>query len=329
MLFLMLPNPLKRLLVALVLMVSFAPTLLAQQDSLYLHNQYSPIKNLGVTVNGNVVETNGNGLIVVDSLRSSDSLRIEAASHDAVSLATSTISNGQKVTLNKHFTWQDLLTPMFYIINGGLWLLLFIIFAETGLFAGFFLPGDSLLFVAGIYSTELAAEFPIHGGGDIVNLLLLWILVSACGILGNMLGYWTGRKVGPAMYHWRENFFFKRKYLYEAHDFFEKHGGLAIIGARFLPLIRTFAPIIAGIVDMSRPKFMFYNIIGSLLWVFSMLFAGHYLQIFILSQFGFDLKSNLEYIVIGIVLVTTAPVVWKLFFNKKNTAAAPESATKQ
>jgi len=325
----MLPNSLKRFFVVLFLMVAVSSGLLAQQDSLYLHNQYSPIKNTGVTVNGNALETNGSGLVVINGLKASDSLRIEAAHHDAVSLATSTVSNGQKISLNKHFTWQDLLTPMFYIINGGLYLLLLIIFAETGLFAGFFLPGDSLLFVAGIYSTELASEFPIHGGGDVVNLLLLWILISACGILGNMVGYWTGRKVGPAMYHWKENFFFKRKYLYEAHDFFEKHGGLAIIGARFLPFIRTFAPIVAGIVDMSRPKFMFYNITGSLLWVFSMLFAGHYLQKFILSQFGFDLKSHLEVIVIGIVLVTTAPVIWKIFFSKKKAATPSDSATKQ
>ncbi|WP_416441429.1 DedA family protein [Phnomibacter sp. MR] len=325
--FLMLLSSLKRLFVALVLMVVCSPALMARQDSLYVVNQYSPVKNTPVTVNGTVMETNGMGLISFDSLPATDSLRFEASHHDALSIATKDISNGLKVSMNKHFTWQDLLTPMFYIINGGLWLLLFIIFAETGLFAGFFLPGDSLLFVAGIYSTELASEFPIHGGGDVVNLLLLWILISACGILGNMLGYWTGRKVGPAMYHWKENFFFKRKYLYEAHDFFEKHGGLAIIGARFLPFIRTFAPIIAGIVDMSRPKFMFYNITGSLLWVFSMLFAGHYLQKFVLSQFGFDLKSHLEVIVIGIVLVTTAPVIWKLFFTKKK-ASAPESATK-
>lgn len=238
------------------------------------------------------------------------------------------------------FHWSQLLQPQFYIENGGLWLLLFVVFAETGLFAGFFLPGDSLLFVAGIYATEikkdntilpgLADQFTkLIGMGHIQNewfeLLILITLIAICGILGNMVGYWTGRKVGPAMYKWNDNVLFKKKYLAEAHDFLEKHGALAIVGARFLPFVRTFAPIVAGIVKMDKAKFMALNILGSFAWVVSMILAGHFLQKWILVQFGFDLKEHLEVIVIGIVLVTTAPVLWKVFFNKKKPATPPEA----
>lgn len=217
------------------------------------------------------------------------------------------------------FHWSQLLQPQFYIEHGGLWLILFVVFAETGLFAGFFLPGDSLLFVAGIYSTNLANEvFPT--GNEITDLIVLLVMISTAGILGNSLGYWFGNKVGPAMYNWKENLLFKRHYLEQAHDFYEKHGGGAIIAARFIPIVRTFAPIVAGIVQMNKSKFFLFNIIGSVSWVFSMLVGGHFLQKWILSEFGFDLKLHLEIIVLAIVLVTTAPVIFKLIFNKKKSA---------
>jgi membrane-associated protein len=209
------------------------------------------------------------------------------------------------------FTWTDLLNPEFYIQNGGLWLFLFVVFAETGLFAGFFLPGDSLLFVAGIYSNELAREF-FDTGNDFLNLLLIVALVVAAGVIGNMVGYWFGAKSGPYLYKREDTFFFKKKHLLAAKDFYEKHGGGAIVFARFLPFIRTFAPIVAGIVKMDRAKFMFYNVIGCVAWAFSMLFAGHYLYKFFLERFGFDIKERLEVIVIGIILVTTAPVIIKV-----------------
>jgi membrane-associated protein len=214
------------------------------------------------------------------------------------------------------FHWSQLLQPQFYIEHGGLWLILFVVFAETGLFVGFFLPGDSLLFVAGIYSSNLANEF-IPTGNEYLDLLFLMLLISAAGIAGNTVGYWFGRKVGPAMYNWKENMLFKRRYLEQAHEFYEKHGGGAIIVARFIPIVRTFAPIVAGIVQMDKKKFVFFNIVGCFAWVFSMLFAGHFLQKWILNQFGFDLKDHLEVIVLGIVLVTTAPVFIKLFTGKK------------
>jgi membrane-associated protein len=215
------------------------------------------------------------------------------------------------------FHWTQLLQPQFYIEHGGLWLILFVVYAETGLFAGFFLPGDSLLFVAGIYSSNIANEF-IPIGNEYLDLLQLIVLISLAGILGNTTGYWFGKKVGPAMYQWKENFFFKKRFLVQAHDFYEKHGGGAIVIARFIPIIRTFAPIVAGIVQMDQKKFSFYNIVGCIAWVSSMLIGGHFLQKWILSQFGFDLKQHLEVIVLGIVFITTAPVIMKLVFNKKD-----------
>ncbi|MEI6585317.1 MAG: VTT domain-containing protein [Sediminibacterium sp.] len=217
------------------------------------------------------------------------------------------------------FHWSQLLQPQFYIEHGGLWLIMFVVFAETGLFAGFFLPGDSLLFVAGIYSTNLANEV-VATGNEYIDLLVILVLIAAAGIAGNATGYWFGRKVGPAMYGWKENLLFKRTYLEQAHEFYEKHGGGAIIVARFIPIIRTFAPIVAGIVQMQKAKFILYNIIGSIAWVFSMLVGGHFLQKWILSQFGFDLKHHLEIIVLGIVLITTAPVIMKLVLNKGKKA---------
>ncbi|MEN9885083.1 MAG: hypothetical protein RLZZ420_2300 [Bacteroidota bacterium] len=212
--------------------------------------------------------------------------------------------------------WKDFLNPEFYIQHGGLWLFLFIVFAETGLFAGFFLPGDSLLFVAGIYSNELAAEL-FQFDNDLINLVLIAILVILSGVLGNMVGYWFGAASGPFLFSRKDTFFFKKKHLFAAKEFYDKHGGGAIVFARFLPIIRTFAPIIAGIVRMERHKFTLYNIIGSISWAVSMLFAGHYLYKFFLNQFGFDLKDRLELIVLGIILVTTAPVIIRLLRKPK------------
>ena len=212
--------------------------------------------------------------------------------------------------------WKDFLNPEFYIQHGGLWLFLFIVFAETGLFAGFFLPGDSLLFVAGIYSNELASEL-FQFDNDLINLALIAILVILSGVLGNMVGYWFGAASGPFLFSRKDTFFFKKKHLFAAKEFYDKHGGGAIVFARFLPIIRTFAPIIAGIVRMERHKFTLYNVIGSISWAVSMLFAGHYLYKFFLNQFGFDLKDRLEFIVLGIILVTTAPVIIRLLRKPK------------
>jgi membrane-associated protein len=219
----------------------------------------------------------------------------------------------------------ELLNPQFYIEHGGLWMILFIVFAETGLFAGFFLPGDALLFVTGIFSSTdkngpgivSSALFETHN--QWADLTILGVMITLAGVAGNFVGYWFGKKSGPFLFHRKDTFFFKKKHLHQAHDFYEKNGGGAIIIARFVPFVRTFAPIVAGIVEMDKKKFAYYNIIGCMLWVGSMLVAGHFLQKWIYKQFDFDLKEHLEIIVIGIVAITTFPVIWKLFFSKNKT----------
>jgi len=235
------------------------------------------------------------------------------------------------------FHWTQLLQPQWYIDNGGLWFVLFIVFAETGLFAGFFLPGDSLLFVTGIYAHEmnekthepgLANQFLRLFGVDNnhsywLDLFVLVTLISIAGILGNALGYWIGKKFGHGMYSWKDRWFFKKKYLHEAHDFYEKHGGRAIVLARFIPIIRTFAPLVAGIVDMNKAKFTYYNIVGCIAWVTSMVLGGFFLQRWILKSYNFDLKEHLEIIVIGIVVVSMLPIFFKLIFGKKKKVDEP------
>lgn len=213
---------------------------------------------------------------------------------------------------------KELLNPQFYIENGGLWMILFIVFAETGLFAGFFLPGDALLFVTGIYSDQLVTAALFPSNNQWVDLGVLWILITSAGILGNFAGYWFGYKSGPFLYERKDTFLFKKKHLIQAHDFYEKNGGGAIIIARFIPFVRTFAPIVAGIVKMDKKKFAFFNVVGCMLWVATMLLGGHFLQRLIEDQFDFDLKQHLEVIVIGIVIITTFPVLWKVF-SKSNS----------
>jgi membrane-associated protein len=192
---------------------------------------------------------------------------------------------------------------------GGLYLVALIIFAETGLFIGFFLPGDSLLFVSGLMIANAKAA---PTTSDPVNLLFWIALISVAGIIGNSVGYWFGRKTGPALFEKRDTFLFKKKHVIQAKEFYERKGGGAIIFARFLPVVRTFAPIIAGVVQMDRKKFFFYNVVGSFAWVASMILAGFFLG-------GIPwVKENFEKIVIGIVVVTTAPVLFKMFFGKKH-----------
>ncbi len=309
-----------QIVLTVVMLLGISQLHAQKQVNVRVFNQYeAPADKF--TVDGVEYATTKDGTITL-TLNATDSVTFAGIEYDAKKYAVADLKEGLTVELHKQFTWKDLLNPMFYIKYGGLWLLLFIIFAETGLLFGFFLPGDSLLFVAGIYSGNLAREFlKIFGLGGVQNewfeLLVLCTLISLAGILGNLVGYWTGRKIGPAMYNWNDNLLFKKRYLHEAHDFYEKHGGGAIVFARFLPFIRTFAPIIAGIVDMDRKKFVFFNVVGCVAWVVSMIFAGHFLQIWVKNQFGIELKDKLELIVIIIIAVTTAPVFWKLIFGKK------------
>ena len=203
------------------------------------------------------------------------------------------------------------------IQNGGLYFLLFVIFAETGLFVGFFLPGDSLLFAAGIYLSNLAEEF--------FNMpYLVIVLVIIASILGNLVGYWFGRKAGPLLYERKESFLFRKKHLVRATEFYHEYGKATIFLAKFLPIIRTFAPIVAGIVKMDRRVFVLYNILGSVAWVCSMMLGGYYLQSWVEAKWGYSLKDHIEAITIAIILVTTLPVLWKLFFSKKKVVPTEE-----
>lgn len=215
-----------------------------------------------------------------------------------------------------------------WIINyGGLYIMLLIVFAETGLFVGFFFPGDSLLFAAGVYTDELVREFlnlpddaKVSFGWAHIAIILMVMLAS---VLGNIVGYWFGKKTGPLLFERRETWIFKRKHLIRAKEFYEKYGKGTIFLAKFLPIVRTFAPIVGGIVKMHWPTFMFYNIIGSLAWVSSMMLGGYFLETWVKRQFNFSLKDHIELIAIGIILVTTLPVLYKLFFAKKPIVPPP------
>lgn len=208
------------------------------------------------------------------------------------------------------------------ITNGGLYFLLFVVFAETGLFVGFFLPGDSLLFAAGIYLENLGKEF--------FGLpYLVIVLVILASVLGNIAGYWFGRKTGPLLYERKETWLFRKKHLLRATEFYHQYGKATIFLAKFLPIIRTFAPIVAGIVKMERPTFIFYNILGSIAWVCSMMLGGYFLQSWVEREFNFSLKDHIEAITIAIILVTTLPVIYKLFFTKKQPATTTDHNTKK
>lgn len=208
------------------------------------------------------------------------------------------------------FDWHSLLQPQWYVAHGGVWIILLIVFAETGLFMGFFLPGDSLLFVAGIMWRDLMAGF--------FNLpfVLIMVLIALAAILGNSVGYWFGQKIGPAMYTWKDRWYFKQKYLQQARIFYEEHGASAIFLARFIPFVRTFAPIVAGIVRMDKKKFSFISTISAFAWVFSMMLAGRYLHQLLLSQFDYDLTDDLEWIVLGIIFISVLPILFKMIQNK-------------
>lgn len=196
--------------------------------------------------------------------------------------------------------------------NGGLFFLLFIVFAETGLFVGFFLPGDSLLFAAGIY----LKKFP-EGFYNLHYMIVVLLLIIA-SVSGNMAGYWFGRKTGPHLYQRTDSWYFKKKHLMRAQEFYDQYGKGTIFLAKFLPIIRTFAPIVGGIVKMEWSTFIMFNILGSMAWVFSMVLGGYFIEAWVLKQFGFSLTDYIEMIAVGIILVTTVPILYKLFFAKKH-----------
>ena len=206
--------------------------------------------------------------------------------------------------------FKDLTNADWINAHGGLYIVAFIIFAETGLFVGFFLPGDSLLFIAGIIMANSLSPF----GNAAVNLIYWITLISIAGVAGNMVGYWFGNKSGHLLMKRPDTLLFKKKHILQAHEFYEKKGNMAIFLARFLPIVRTFAPIVGGMAEMNYKKFIKYNILGCLAWVISMVMAGY-----LLGE-NVWVKNNLEKIVIILVVVTTGPVLFKMFFGRKKAA---------
>lgn len=191
------------------------------------------------------------------------------------------------------------------IINkGGIYLIFFIVFAETGLFFGFFLPGDYLLFLAGIFcATGLLA----------VSIYQLLATLFLAGVLGNYVGYWFGRSTGRMLFDREDSFFFKKRYVYMAEDFFKRYGGMALVFGRFFPIIRTFAPIFAGVAKVGFQKFTLFNMLGSFFWVMLLTLLGFFLGI----KFP-GIVHYMPYIIVGLIVFTATPIVIAYFRSAKN-----------
>lgn len=198
-----------------------------------------------------------------------------------------------------------MLDPIFLITTVGLLGIIFIIFAETGLFFGFFFPGDSLLFTAGILASQ-----------GIFNIYLLITLCIVAAILGDNVGYWSGKKYGRALFERDAGFFFKKKRIKDAEEFYEKHGKYTIIVARFVPIIRTFAPIVAGIGRMKYSVFVFYNIIGGILWVTLMSLLGYFLGSLISNPDKYIIPIALLIIFISFLPILSKFIRGKFKINK-------------
>lgn len=191
---------------------------------------------------------------------------------------------------------MSILDPIFIIKTLGAIGIILIVFAETGLFFGFFFPGDSLLFTAGIFASQ---------GFFGIGVLLVGCIVAA--IIGDTVGYWSGRKYGRRLFDRDDGFFFKKKYLYDAEIFYEKHGKYTIIIARFIPIIRTFAPIVAGIGNMKYSSFFSYNVFGGVVWVTTLLLLGYFL--------GGLIPNPDKYIIpiaFIIIIVSFFPIIFKM-----------------
>lgn len=200
------------------------------------------------------------------------------------------------------------------IHHGGLYMILFILFAESGLFLGFFLPGDSLLFAAGIYLDDLAQTFfnaPFY-------MILLVMALSTT--LGSFVGYYIGEKAGNYLLRKKDSFLFRRKYLDQARGFYNRHGKVTIFLSKFLPVLRTFAPLVGGMVKMPFRVFSFYTITGSFSWVLILGVAGYYLQTLLEQRYHFSLKDHIGYISLIIIIITTLPVLFKIWIGRGKPA---------
>lgn len=193
--------------------------------------------------------------------------------------------------------------PESLIQVGGLTIILLIIFAETGLFFGFFLPGDSLLFIAGLMSETKYLDIPIS--------IMIALLIIAAGS-GSTVGYLTGRWAEKYLTNMKENIFYKKKYLEMTREFYAKYGMMAFVMGRFVPIIRTFVPILSGIVRIDFPKFVFFNFLGAALWIVTMVMAGHWLG----NAFP-QITKHLEIIVVGMILLSMVPIFITWFRHQR------------
>jgi len=191
---------------------------------------------------------------------------------------------------------------------GGLIGLIVVVFAETGLLIGFFLPGDSLLITAGLFAAK----------GDF-NIITLNATLMLAAILGDATGYWIGRHMGQALYNRPDSLLFRKEHLRLTHEFYERHGGKTIILARFMPIVRTFAPVVAGAAEMGYRQFATFNVIGGIGWVLSMTLAGYYL-----GRAVPNIESNIHYVVaIVIGLSLLPPVIAWLRSRRGQTRPSP------
>ena len=179
------------------------------------------------------------------------------------------------------------------IRSGGAPLVCTIVFIETGFFVGFFLPGDSLLVTAGIFAAA-----------GVVPLRWLLLPVMACAIVGDQIGYWIGRTAGPTLYKREDSLFFRRSHLQRAHDFYEKYGGRAVIFARFVPIIRTFCPPVAGAARMPYTRYLMFDIFGGVLWVGAMILGGYFL-----GRNVPNIGQRIHYVIAAVVVLSLLPAV--------------------
>ncbi|MER8004909.1 VTT domain-containing protein [Streptomyces sp. NPDC094149] len=206
-------------------------------------------------------------------------------------------------------SWLD---PNYLLDTFGIWGLLLIVFAESGLLIGFFLPGDSLLFTCGLLITSNQLNFPLWGA---------IALICVAAILGDQAGYMFGKKVGPSLFNRPDSRLFKQENVVKAHEFFEKYGPKSLVLARFVPIVRTFTPIIAGVSGMKYRSFLTFNVIGGVLWGAGVTLLGSWL-----GKIDF-VKNNIEAILILIVLVSVVPIIIEfLRARSKNRKAGPEAS---
>lgn len=213
---------------------------------------------------------------------------------------------------------KTLIDYMLNLLGGYVYFgLFFVIFAETGLAVGFFLPGDSLLVVSGLFAAA-----------GKLNVALVMIAFFLGSVIGDSTGYWTGRAMGKTLFNRENSRIFKPSRVQKAHEFFEKYGPKTVILARFVPIVRTFAPLVIGATEMPYAKFLTYSILGGLLWICSMVLAGYFLGGVVERALGIKLEDHIEKVVIVVVALSLMPPVIEVLrakFGKKKEAAEPAS----